>query len=455
MKLSWFTPLPPAHTEIGNVSARMLPALASAFDLEVYSENHDWDRALGSVCPVLDLDAASLDWRRLNLHGWPVYHIGNNIHFHGEIIQAARRCPGIVVLHDLALHETLLNLCLRKGGGRAAYFEILLRHGGEEAVEVGKAFLDERKIDTNELSVRFPLFEHVVENAAGVITHNPLNAAHIRGCTGAPVLYAPLPFLEGDQMAAPILREPRPPDDPYRILIFGFLGGSNRRLRPFLEALAKCSRRDRFTVTLAGKYPEKEVRQWVRELGLEPRTRLRGFIDDEELDRLLTEADLVPNLRWPSRGESSGTLLRIWNFSLPALVTDTAFYSTLPRDCVAFVDAHREEADLIRHLEAFASDPRPYFAQGQAGRRFLAERHSASAFVASLRDFLPAVRDWQGALYPQLMGRRLVRRYLADYPVPAARPALATRCATELAAWAQPSGAAEASQGRSAAFQGA
>ncbi|HKJ91032.1 MAG TPA: hypothetical protein VJ960_07860, partial [Oceanipulchritudo sp.] len=286
MKLSWFSPLPPAHTEIGNVTGRMLPALASAFDLTVYTEAPAWDPDLDRHCPITTFGSETIDWKTLNLSGLPVYHIGNNIHFHGEIIKVARRCPGTVVLHDLALHETILNLCLRKGSGRAGYFDILHKYGREPAVRAGRAFLDEGAGDTNQLSVEYPLFEYVLENAVGVITHNPLNAAFVRKASGAPVLYAPLPFLDRGRMAPPVVRAPRE-SEPYRILIFGFLGSDNRRLHPFLKALSECAASGRFTLTLAGKYDEKKVKSWIQNLGLSGRTTLRGFVSDGELDALL------------------------------------------------------------------------------------------------------------------------------------------------------------------------
>ncbi len=434
MRLEWFSPLPPDHTEIGNVTARILPALAAAFEITVHTETRRWDPALEGVCPVRGFTAGSLDWKALNTGGLPVYHAGNNVHFHGETIRVARRCPGVVVLHDLALHETVANLCLLKGGGRAEYLDVLRRHGGAEAVALGRAYLEGGKVDADRAATAYPLHEYVLENAAGVIVHNPLNAEAARRCTPAPLLYAPLPFLGRAAMAPP-----RPPPEsrggPLRIVLFGFLGAANRRVRPFLEALAGTPARGRFTVEIAGTYPQDEVKRWIRELGLSARVRLHGYLPDAGLDRLLAACDLAVNLRWPSRGESSGTLLRAWNHSLPALVTDTAYYSTLPRDCAAFVRPDHEQADIRAHLEAFAAEPERYRALGRAGRAHLERQHAAEAFVAHLRAFLPEVMAWRGRVWPQLFGRALARDFLADYPAAADRPALLRRCAAEVAQW--------------------
>ncbi|HSH09849.1 MAG TPA: glycosyltransferase, partial [Oceanipulchritudo sp.] len=264
---------------------------------------------------------------------------------------------------------------------------------------------------------------------------NPMNASILQQFTPAPMLYAPLPYTDKAAMRAPIHRKARK-SDTYNILFFGFLGSTNRRLQPFLEAFSESPVRDRFTITLAGIYPENEVTQWIQKFGIQKHVRLRGYLDDDALDGLLASSDLAMNLRWPSRGESSATLLRIWNHSLPSIVTDTNFYSTLPRDAVSFVSPQREKEEIKEHLQAFANNPEPYFKQGLNGRKHLETLNSVEAFVSSLKDFLPVVEQWRGKVYLQQFGRALARNYLAGYPDPDCLSGLANRCAHEIATWA-------------------
>lgn len=434
MRINWFSPLPPDHTEIANYTARLLPALNRHFDAEVWTSTGKWERELDTICRVHPFRHDTMDWKELNLGGIPVYHIGNNIHFHGEIIRVARACPGVVVLHDLMMHETVLNLCLYRGHGRPEYFDILYRHGGKEAVRQGQRFLDRGEIDTNELSIKYPLFDYVISNARGIITHNPLNVDALRACSPAPVMYAPLPYVRGSELHQPVMRGPKA-DAPYGIIIFGFLGSSNRRLKPFLEAFSSSPRKDRYTISIAGKYPEKDVKRWIRELSLEGHVKTHGFVPEETLEKLLLKSDLCINLRWPSRGESSATLLRIWNHSLPALVTDTDYYSTLPRDAVALVDPAREREDILAHLEDFADDPVPYFNKGLAARGHLEREHSTDAFARFLRNFLPEVEASKGIPHAQATGKTLAGRFLSGYPDPLQRQHLASVCAREISLW--------------------
>lgn len=434
MKLAWFSPLPPEQTEIGNVTGRILPTLASRFDLTVYTGNKNWNLPAESACPIKSFSARTINWKELHRDGLPVYHVGNHIHFHGEIIAVARRCPGIIVLHDLALHETILNLCLENGGGLAEYFDILCRYGGPEAVQHGQDFLEKRVVNNDKLVMEYPLFEYVVRNARGVITHNPLNVGAIREATTAPVLYAPLPYLKRNEFHPPIDRTSRRREI-YNIVVFGFLTNPNRRLRQIMEAFAESGVRKRFRITIAGLYDEKALRAWAKELNIKSSVTLKGYLPDAGLDNLLQESDLCINLRWPSRGESSATQLRLWNFSLPSLVTQTAYYSTLPENTVAMVHPETEKADIIRHLQEFIDNPGAYFRAGETGRKLLEEQHSAEAFADHLSAFLPSVEASKGSSYLQTFGRRLARDFLTDYADPSARASLMKRCAGELSQW--------------------
>ena len=170
-------------------------------------------------------------------------------------------------------------------------------------------------------------------------------------------------------------------------------------------------------------------------MGISFRIKRLGFLSDDDLDELLRDSDLCINLRWPSRGEASGTLLRTWDQSLPVLVTHTDFYSTLPKDIVAFVDPEKETEDIIHHLKAFAQNPNPYFELGLNARKHLYEEHSADVFTEHLRNFIPVVHESRGQSYPQIFGQTLTQQFLVDYPDPAARESLLKSCAKEVSLW--------------------
>jgi hypothetical protein len=99
MKINWFSPLPPARTDIGHYTARVLAALAQRVEVTLWACQDDWDSSLEQYATICRWTGDA--WAELNRADVTFYHIGNNRLFHQAIWEASRRHPGVVVLHDL------------------------------------------------------------------------------------------------------------------------------------------------------------------------------------------------------------------------------------------------------------------------------------------------------------------------------------------------------------------
>ena len=89
-----------------------------------------------------------------------VYHLGNNLEFHGDIYDLAIRTPGLLVIHDLALDDFVMGMvATAQPFGHQAMREGLLLaprlHGFEEA-------------ERND-PLRVPYVAHAARNARGII----------------------------------------------------------------------------------------------------------------------------------------------------------------------------------------------------------------------------------------------------------------------------------------------
>ena len=109
MKVAYFSPLPPERTGISEYSELLLPALRRRIEVEVVPR--------GRTSPA-DADVC-------------LYHVGNNPDAHGWIVEALRRRPGVVVLHDFVLHHLVAGLTLgRRDGPDRERLEQLARERG-------------------------------------------------------------------------------------------------------------------------------------------------------------------------------------------------------------------------------------------------------------------------------------------------------------------------------------
>ena len=93
-KVAYYSPLPPSRSGIADYSALLLPALESG------STSSSHARAASAAPPKADV---------------ALYHVGNDPDEHGWIVDALRRRPGVVVLHEFVLHHLVSGITLARG----------------------------------------------------------------------------------------------------------------------------------------------------------------------------------------------------------------------------------------------------------------------------------------------------------------------------------------------------
>lgn len=388
----WFSPMPPARTDIAQYSNRVVPYLASLMDLQVVRPD-DGAPTGSSQEGLASLAAGSVTMRDLNSSRLSLYNIGNNPMFHAQILRTSMRHPGVVVLHDRSLQD-LCHAVLddgREGDENAAsYLAAMTCWYGKPGREAARAALA-GDVAISTLAHDFPLFEIALQGALGAVTHNPEVAAEIaERFPGMPVASLHLPYnrLAQREQAVPMLRA----DQPIRLVMFGYLN-PNRRLCEFLQAWAQSHWRDRFVLDLAGEVNDgPQADALIAELGLTAQVRNLGFLPDYQLDDLIGQAHLVLNLRNPTMGEASGSQLRIWANAAASVVSDTGWYHQLPQGSVLRVSMQTEHRDLLTILDDLAGTRIDLAAVARCGSQCLAAADPA-VYAASLAEWLVHERE--------------------------------------------------------------
>lgn len=420
MRLNWFSPLLPAKTDIAHYTSRVLPALGAHAEITLWTDQNEWDSALETHARVRRYAPQRPPWFDFNRGDVNFYHVGNNPLFHGPIWHVSRAQPGVVVLHDVRLHQFFESIYRGVWRDTEGYLRLVQRYYGAGGRVAATEFLRDPPALIEAMAERYPLTEAAVENALGVLTHNPEAFAALKDTNRAVIAYAPLPF------AAPASAPGRADrtiktSEPCRLIVFGHIG-RNRRLDVVLKALAGFPAKERFQLAVYGQvWDQKYVKGLVRSLRLTEQVRLHGFVPEAELDAALADAHLAINLRYPTMGEASGSQLRIWSHALPSLVTKIGWYAGLPPEAVSFVRPENEVADIQHHLQNFLVNPESYFRMGERGKALLTEQHSPE-------DYAHAVVT---------MAREAI-----NFRPSSAAPRLAFRVGRELNNWGAPPGEA-------------
>ena len=151
MKVAYFSPMPPEQTGIADYSALLLPELRERIDVTVVRR--------GARKPPRGTDVS-------------LYHVGNNPDAHAWIVDALRRTPGVVVLHDFALHHLVAGMTVGRKDGHG-YLDLMEREHGVVGRLLGHGVLDKRIPPLWESRPEdFPLATLVLEHATGLIVHS-------------------------------------------------------------------------------------------------------------------------------------------------------------------------------------------------------------------------------------------------------------------------------------------
>jgi glycosyltransferase involved in cell wall biosynthesis len=153
-------------------------------------------------------------------------------------------------------------------------------------------------------------------------------------------------------------------------------------------------RRNVFIVIIGESvYPDYQLDKIAENLGLAEQVRFLGYLPMEEAYAYLNCADVCLNLRYPTMGETSGSLIRIMSLGKPAVVSNVGWYSELPDECVVKIDPGNESEELAFWLRRLVSDAGLRRQIGEAAQEYVLKEHSPETFAQGLLSFARSITE--------------------------------------------------------------
>lgn len=336
----------------------------------------------------------------------PLYQMGNN-RYHEAVLELALARPGVVTLHDLVIHHQLLDMTLGRTDDLAPYEERLRLDHGWVGVAVARAKLWGAYGEMAAFAL--PAHRTLLRRQRGVLVHSRWAAGQIaEEVPDARVRQVPMGVPlppPADPAAGRAFRERRgiPADAPL-LGCFGFQTPI-KRTRVAIRALAAPALTRAHLVVVGEVSPALGLAEEARALGVAERVHVTGFVGFDEMEAGIAASDLCLNLRYPSAGETSASLLRILAVGRPAVVSEYAQFAELPADVVVRVPLTREPADEARGLAAsvaaLLAEPGRLAAMGERARRHVAAEHDPARAAAAI---VQACAEWMDAPPPVAAG---------------------------------------------------
>jgi len=389
LRLDYVSPLPPVRSGIADYSADLLPLLAAHPQVAELRLVRLPDQAvaeeLAATYPLLDAAewAAEATGDRLAL-----YQMGNNP-YHEAVLELALERPGVLVLHDLVLHHLLVERTLSRGV-LEPYVEQLERDHGW----VGRAVATTRRWGgyTDAGVFALPAHRTLLRRQRGVLVHSAWAAGMIAEedaeiAVRTLPMGVPLPPAAGPPGGAAARAARRALGLPEEAPLLGSFGFQTpiKRTAAAVRALARPQLAGAHLLVVGEVSPQVDLVAAARRAGVAGRVHVTGFVDYALFEQALAACDLALNLRYPTAGETSASLLRLLAAGRPALVSDYAQFRDLPSAAVVRVPlGDGEEEALAAAAAALLADRPRLQAMGEAARRHVAEEHAPERAAAAM-----------------------------------------------------------------------
>jgi len=399
MRVAFFSPLPPAKSCIADYSAAVLEHLDKSVEVETFAAK-----------------PAAFDASRFDVC---LYQLGNNP-YHDFVYEAAMEHPGVVVMHEANLHHLIADLTIKRNDWDGYVREVERNHG-KDAADYAERFVRTRQRAPD---YSLSMMRSVLERSRGAIVHSDAVGAELRaqGFEGpiARILHGAW-TAPADRMSyrARLGLQERTP----LIGVFGFLK-PYKRIAESLRAFRRLVRTvpEARMILVGEAHPELPLKSLIESLNLQPHVRHLDFVPMEDFNGYLDACDIVLNLRYPTVGESSGTLQRALGMGKAVIVSDVGSFRELPDEiCLKAPVGAIEEEMLFEYLNLLATRPAVRSALGARAREW-AERECSWEIVARrYAEFLEAVgegREWQPVAKtasPEAKGVDVAGDYIASW----------------------------------------
>jgi glycosyltransferase involved in cell wall biosynthesis/SAM-dependent methyltransferase len=311
---------------------------------------------------------------------------------HDFVYETALRYPGVVVMHESNLHHLIADLTIKRDDWDA-YVRECEYNGGVAAREFAERV---RRLEVGPDYEGQPLTRRILDSARGVVVHSrfmetKIRAAGFAGPIGVIPHGAWIPAADRNGYREKLGLDERAP----LVGIFGFLK-PYKRIAESLRAFRRVVRlAPEARMILVGEpHPDAPVEPMIRSLGLSSHARVLGFAAMDDFVGYLAACDIVLNLRFPTVGESSGTLLRSLGLGKAVLVSEIGSFQEFPDDVCLKVPVGAGEEDLLfEYLNLLISRPEVARELGARAKEYVARECSWAVVAERYAEFLRTVAE--------------------------------------------------------------
>jgi glycosyltransferase involved in cell wall biosynthesis len=392
MKLAYFSPLPPQKSGISDYSEALLPYLSKYYEVDLWVSGPKPAGTLAHNYRIINYPNPGTQLSKLKKYDVILYNLGNNPGYHAEIYEVFLKYPGYVILHDYVLFFLVTGYFLDRQKDREGYIREFYFNYGKAGINNVKTVLrgpyPPLQFQNPEW---YPLIKRLILTAPGIIVHSEYSKKKII-LDGYPESnIVKINSLHYDSANLPLcdaknheLRERFGiQKNDFVIASFGYVAPTKRNreiIEVITQIISSTNESIKYVMVGEGNYVDGLLNDNIIKT---------GYVSNDDLETFIDCTDIVVNLRFPSMGETSATLIRALSKGKTCIVSDIAWFSEIPDDVVIkiTIDSVNEKHELMNALLLILNDQPKMIEYGRRARSFILKFHDPDSIAKSMVDF--------------------------------------------------------------------
>lgn len=379
------SPFNPKKSGISDYSEVLIFLLAKRFEVFLFVDDYELENQdIFNQFPVIRKKELL---SRIDSFDYRIYNIGNNPWYHSYMYNFVKQYPGLIIMHDVCLYYLYVGVHQAKRD----FFSSIYKHEGKTVFDEVKR-IEKRggsfDLQAHKLAETFFLNKEVLTSNNKIMVHSDY-AKHLIQETAPDVCIRKINMIPqiNDQYTIVdkklLFDKYGVPCDKMIVASFGYISDTKQNLQiaKCINELVKKNGYDICYVmvgegTTADAYLEDEI------------VIKTGYTDLNEFNSFIEYADIVVNLRYPSRGETSAAMVRAMSLGKPSIVTDDAWFSEIPQECTLHVPPINMEPQLKQQLVCLIQDTDLRDRLGNAAKDYFSREFVGEKIVDDIVQFL-------------------------------------------------------------------
>ena len=385
-KIALFTPLNPIKSGISDYSEELIFELSKYVDIDIYiARNYKPNNQ--DIVEQFKIYPFNIDNFDPGAYDEIVFHMGNSSQPHSYMYDAIKEFHGIVVLHDYFLQGFYAERYFATNDFSecsSLFTKYYSKKGEEIANYVAQRITP--PIWSCEEAIDYPLNEEIISNSKAIIVHSNFIRNKILETWNKPVITIPHHgFIQKDFSSSQFRKKLGIKEEDLLIGSFGFVN-PNKRFDVLIPTIMGLHA-ENIKYLIVGEDGADILKNFIKEKS--ERLIILSYSPLDEFEALISSCDICINLRYPTLGETSGSLIRMMGFGKPVLVSNVGAYAELPDYSVYKIDPDIDEAETIRRaLNALIQDKEFRESMGREAAIYVKEFCSIKKCAKLYADFI-------------------------------------------------------------------